>query len=70
MSYTFSRIGAVALRALRQLIHDPRFVGLTLVAPMVIIYFLKLFFDTLESPVFKPTQFIVPVGTFVVQFMT
>lgn len=70
MSYTLRHTGAVATRALRQLAHDPRFVALTLIAPMVIIYFLKLFFDTLESPMFKPTQFIVPVGTFVVHFMT
>jgi ABC-2 type transport system permease protein len=70
MSYTFKHIGAVALRALRQLLHDRRFLALSLVGPVLIIYFLKLFFDTLESPVFKPTQFIVPIGAFIVHFIT
>lgn len=70
MSYTLKHTGAIAMRALRQLLHDRRFLALSLIGPVVIIYFLKLFFDTLESPVFKPTQFIVPVGAFIVHFIT
>lgn len=66
-----SHTGAVAQRVLRQLAHDRRFLGLSLVAPVLIIYMLKLFFDSAESsPFFQPTQFIVPVGAFIVHFIT
>jgi len=60
----------VALRALRQLRHDHRFLALSLVAPVLVIYLLKLFFDSVENPVFKPQQFVVPVGAFIVHFLT
>ena len=70
MVYTLRHTGAVAARALRQLRSDRRFLGLSLLAPLAVIYFFKLFFDTLESPIFNPTRYIVPVGAFIVHFIT
>ncbi|GIV95633.1 MAG: hypothetical protein KatS3mg057_0290 [Herpetosiphonaceae bacterium] len=70
MSYTLSRTGAVGERALRQLRHDRRFLGLSLVAPLLIIYLLYVFFESTSSPFFRPTEFIVPVGAFIVHFIT
>ncbi len=61
---------SVAARALRQLQHDHRFLGLSLVAPVLIIYLLKIFFDSVENPLFKPQQFVVPMGAFIVHFLT
>lgn len=66
----FSRTLAVAQRVLRQLFHDRRFLGLSLVAPLLIIFLLKVFFDSLASPFFNPTAFIVPAGAFIVHFLT
>jgi ABC-2 type transport system permease protein len=70
MTYALRHTGAVAARALRQLGRDRRFLGLSLAAPLLVIYFFKLFFDTLESPAFRPTRYIVPVGAFIVHFIT
>jgi len=65
-----SRVLAVASRALRQLRRDHRFLGLSLVAPVLVIYLLKVFFDSVENPLFMPQQFVVPIGAFIVHFLT
>ena len=70
MSYTIRHLVAVGGRALRQLVGDKRFLVLSLVAPLLVVYFFKLFFDSLESPGFKPTQYIVPIAAFIVHFIT
>jgi ABC-2 type transport system permease protein len=70
MAIALTRTTAVARRALRQLIRDRRFLALSLVAPLLIIYLLKVFFDSATSPFFKPTEFIVPMGAFIVHFIT
>lgn len=70
MPATLDRAVAVAARALRQLTRDHRFLALSLLAPLVVIYFLKLFFDSLASPLFHPEPYIVPIGAFIVHFIT
>lgn len=61
---------AVTARALRQLTLDRRFLALSLLAPLAIVYFLKLFFDGLASPFFNPAGYVIPVGAFIVHFIT
>ncbi|MDP9352096.1 MAG: ABC transporter permease [Chloroflexota bacterium] len=58
----------LARRILSQLRHQPRFLVLSLVAPLVIVYLLKLFFDTLP-PTFQPARYAVPVAAFLVHFL-
>ena len=70
MSQTLGHTAAVAARVLRQLGRDHRFLALSLVAPLVIIYFLKLFFDSVALPAALRTRYIVPVGAFIVHFIT
>lgn len=70
MPSTLQHTSAVAGRVLRQLRHDRRFLALSLLAPLLIVYCLKLFFDTLASPTFQPTRYIMPVGAFIVHFIT
>src|SRR5687767_15158880 len=66
----FRRILSVAGRALSQLRHDRRFLALSLVVPVAVIYILKVFFDSIENPLFNPQGFVVPVGIFIVHFLT
>lgn len=61
---------AIAKRVLTQLIHDRRFLILSVMAPLIIIYLLKVFFDSAETPFFNPTRFVAPVGAFLVHFIT
>lgn len=63
-------LATIARRVLRQLALDRRFLAFSLVAPLIIIYFLKLFFDGLASPLFDPASYVVPVGAFIVHFIT
>ncbi|MCB9450637.1 MAG: ABC transporter permease [Anaerolineaceae bacterium] len=66
----FSNTAAVATRVLRQLRRDRRFVAISLVMPVVIVYMLYLFFEGVESPIVNPKQFVVPIGAFIVHFIT
>lgn len=52
----FGRLQAVAGRVLRQLSRDHRFLGLSLVAPLVVIYVVKIFINSIDSsaPDVKP----------------
>ncbi len=63
-----TRTTLIAGRVLRQLGRDRRFLGLSLVAPLVLMYLLKIFFDSLGVP--KPGRYIVPVGALIVHFLT
>jgi ABC-2 type transport system permease protein len=57
MSTTSSRLLSVATRVLRQLRHDHRFLGLSLIVPMAVIYVVKIFIDSLDvaSPALPPS---------------
>jgi ABC-2 type transport system permease protein len=50
-STLFGRLLAVAGRVLRQLGHDHRFLALSLVVPLVVIFVVKIFIDSLETTV-------------------
>ncbi len=58
----------VARRVLRQLARDRRLLGFSVVAPLVIIYFVKLFLDTL-GPGVNTARYAVPIAAFVVHFL-
>lgn len=62
------RTFTVARRVVRQLLHNRRFLALSLVAPLLIVYFLKLFFDTMPEG-FDVARYIVPVAAFIVHFL-
>ena len=63
------RTFAVAGRVIRQLLGEHRLLGLSVVAPLAIIYLLKLFFDTLP-PTFPAARYAVPVAAFLVHFLS
>ncbi len=63
------RTSIVARRVVRQLRRDRRLLGLSVVAPLVIVYFLKLFFDTFP-PDFPKARYVVPVAAFLVHFLS
>ena len=65
MSHTF----IIARRVWSQLKGDRRFLTLYFIAPIIIIYFLKLLIDTL--PHFVPaTNFTIPICDFIVHFLS
>jgi ABC-2 type transport system permease protein len=58
----------VARRVVRQLLRNPRFLVLSVAAPLVIVYLLKIFFDTLPET-FDVARYAVPVAAFLVHFL-
>jgi ABC-2 type transport system permease protein len=62
------RLLAVAGRVVRQLIRDRRLLALSVLAPLLIIYLLKLFFDTMPRG-FPTARYAVPVAAFIVHFL-
>jgi len=70
MPPAISRATAVARRVLRQLRRDRRFLALSLVVPLVVIYLTRVFFDAFANPFFQPAPFVVPVSAFIVHFLT
>lgn len=62
------RTVTVARRVIRQLLRDRRLLGLSVVAPLTIVYLLKLFFDTMP-PGFDTARYAVPVAAFLVHFL-
>lgn len=64
MRHTFT----VARRVVRQLLRNHRFLALSIMAPLVIVYFLKLFFDTMPE-MFDTARYAVPVAAFLVHFL-
>ncbi|MFH1509470.1 MAG: ABC transporter permease [bacterium] len=59
----------IARRVLQQLRHDKRFAVFTIIIPLIIAYFLKLFFDTLPEAVSREA-FVVPFMAYIVYFLT
>lgn len=58
----------VARRVVRQLLRNPRFLALSIVAPLVIVYFLKLFFDTMPEG-FDTSRYVVTAAAFLAHFL-
>jgi len=65
-----SQIFAIASRVVRQLLRDRRFLALSVMVPLVVIYMLYLFFDSVNRPFFDAKAFVPPVGAFIVHFLT
>ena len=63
-----NRTLVVARRVLAQIAHDRRLLGLSVMAPLLIIYFLKIFFDTMPAG-FNVARYIMPVAAFLVHFL-
>ena len=61
-------IFTVARRVVKQLLRNRRFLALSIVGPLVIVYFLKLFFDTMSAG-FDTARYAVPVAAFLVHFL-
>ena len=57
----------ISTRVLEQLRQDKRFFILMLVAPFIVMYFLKIFMDTLSAE-FPVERYVVPIGAFLVFF--
>ena len=62
------RTFTVARRVVKQLLRNHRFLALSIIAPLVIVYLLKLFFDTLPEG-FDVARYAVPVAAFLVHFL-
>lgn len=63
-----SKTVTIAGRVVQQLLREHRLLGLSVVAPLVIVYLLKLFFDTMP-PGFATERYAVPVAAFLVHFL-
>lgn len=64
------RSGAVTGRVLHQLREDHRLVALSLIFPLVIIYFVKVLFDAFAGPGFNISIYVVPYSAFIIHFIT
>jgi ABC-2 type transport system permease protein len=64
------RFRIMTLRVLKQLRRDRRFLALSIVFPVVVIYFIKVVFDVLASPMFDISIYIVPYAAFIIHFIT
>lgn len=65
-----NQTSAVAGRVIQQIIHDRRFLVLSLVMPTLIIYILYVFFNAVNRPFFDEKAFVPPVGAYMVHFLT
>lgn len=59
----------ITKRVLKQLQGDRRFLALSIIAPLVVIYFLKLLFDAFP-PIVPITNFTMPIGALIVHFLS
>lgn len=57
-------------RIFLQLKGDPRFLAISIIAPCLIIYLMKVLFDSLSNPFLRIDQLIVPLAAFTVFFVT
>jgi ABC-2 type transport system permease protein len=65
-----TRARGVVRNALAQLGGDRRFVAVSTVVPVVVIFLLKVFWDALDTPLLQQSRFAVPGGVFIVHFVT
>lgn len=65
------KVFIIAGRIMRQLRHDRRLLLLSILGPLVIIYFLKVFFDAIPLPFYIPkSRYVVPMTAFIVHFIS
>jgi ABC-2 type transport system permease protein len=65
MNHTF----LIGGRVFQQLFHDRRFFVVSIIGPLLIIYFLKMFMDTL-SPAVPVGRYIMPFAAFIILFLS
>jgi ABC-2 type transport system permease protein len=70
MRLAINRLTTIAGRVLKQLRHDHRFVAISIIFPLAIIYFIKVVIDALASPFFDVTVYAIPYAAFIVHFIT
>ncbi|MEI7556217.1 ABC transporter permease [Candidatus Chlorohelix sp.] len=68
--FSGKRLVTISRRVLLQLRHDRLFLALSLLAPVIMVLFLKVFFDSMKGPGFVVSHFIVPMGAFLIHFFT
>ena len=59
----------ITKRVLKQLQGDRRFLALSIIAPLILIYFLKLLFNAFP-PIVPITNFTIPMGALIVHFLS
>ena len=66
-----SHLGIISGRVINQLINDKKYLALSVVAPMLIILFFKLFADAMVSitPGFVVSRYALPIAAFIVHFL-
>lgn len=65
-----SRTQAVGRRVLLQIARDRRFLIVAIVAPLLLVFFVKTLFDATAIPGFEQARFVVPFGAYIVHFAT
>jgi ABC-2 type transport system permease protein len=69
-SFSLRRLFLVTQRVLNQLRHDKRFLAISLVAPIIVIVFLKILLDAMQGPGMVVSRLVVPIGGFLIHFFT
>lgn len=64
------RVFIISQRVLMQLKGDKKFLAVSLVAPLIIIYFLKLLFDSMFYGEMIVGKFAIPIASFIVHFLS
>jgi ABC-2 type transport system permease protein len=67
---TTRRTRAVAVRVLRQIGRDRRFVFLVVAAPLLLVFFVRTLFDATTVPDLVQARFVVPFAAYIVHFAT
>ena len=70
MMAMIKRIGVMTARVLNQLRRDRRFIAISILFPLIIIYFIKVVFDVLATPSFNISAYIVPYAAFIAFILT
>jgi ABC-2 type transport system permease protein len=65
-----SRVRAVGRRVLTQIARDRRFMILVVVAPLLLVFFVRTLFDATAVPAAVQNRFVVPFGAYIVHFAT
>jgi len=64
------RVLIIAQRVLKQLRKDKRFFALSILAPLIIIYLVKILLDSIFPLGFLKARYAIPVAAFIVHFLS
>ena len=64
------RTGTIGRRVLRQIARDRRIMVTVVVAPLLLVFFVKTLFDATVIPGFDQARFVLPFGAYIVHFLT